>query len=423
MNLRAFYPPILSALLIAGCGGSNDGDPAARADYPGRFQLSVKNPAAAGRTDEAVLLNVSEIKAKFPGFNPGAFIVLSGGKELASQADDLDGDGAPDRIVFVSDFKPKQKKAFLVRYASEGIRTRNYPKRTQAELSRKTGGRFKNRKYIGGAFENVQSLRVPPEHTDHSFFIRYEGPGWESDRAGYRFYLDWRNAIDFFGKRTFGMVLQNVGQDGFDSYHALSDWGMDVLKVGESLGIGTIGTWLDGRAERVARTDSVFCRIAANGPVLSRVHTEYSGWKAGSMKTDLVSDLSITAGSRMTRHDVRVKGGAANLCTGIVRMDSTQVLKREAANGEWTYLATWGKQSLNNDLLGLAVLYRAGDLIETAEDAFSHVVVLKPADGKLTYYFLAAWELEPAGFRSAEAFSVYLDAMAAGLNAPLVAAF
>jgi hypothetical protein len=421
MNLRSIFNAGVAAFMIAGCGGSNDvNDPKTNAEYPGRFELRVENPAAVERPDEAVVLNMSEIRAKNPGFNPNAFIVLSGGKEMASQADDLNGDGTSEQITFVSDFGPKTKKTFVIRYANEGIKTRPYPKRTQAELSRKFGGRFKDRKYPGGVFQNVQSLRVPPEHTDHSFFIRYEGPGWESDKAGYRFYLDWRNAIDFFGKKIPGMVLQNVGQDGFDSYHAMSDWGMDVLKVGESLGIGTLGTWAEGRAERVSKTDSVFCFIVANGPVRSQIRTLYSGWKAGPSKVDLVSDLSIFAGSRMTRHDVLVQGDLPNLCTGIVRMDSTRVLRPAGQKKGWTYLATYGKQSLNDDLLGLAVLFRAKDLIQTAEDKFSHVVVLKPEDGALTYGFLAAWELEPGGIRSAEAFVRSLEETVSRLDNPLV---
>src|SRR5699024_10733179 len=91
---------------------------------------------------------------------------------------------------------------YTIRFNKEGEQTHNYKKRTQAELSIKKGGKFENREYIGGKFENVDSLRVPDEHTDHSWFIRYEGPGWESDKVGYRFYLDWRNATDVFGKTT-----------------------------------------------------------------------------------------------------------------------------------------------------------------------------------------------------------------------------
>ncbi len=37
------------------------------------------------------------------------------------------------------------------------------------------------------------------------------------------------------------MVLDEVGTDTAKNYHALADWGMDVLKVGKSLGAGAMG--------------------------------------------------------------------------------------------------------------------------------------------------------------------------------------
>src|SRR6218665_1759251 len=111
-------------------------------------------------------------------------------------------------------------------------------KQTYAELSIKEGGKWVGQKYEGGTFKNVTSLKVPKSHWDHSFFIRYEGPGWESSKIGYRLYLDWRNCIDLFGKVTDTMVLSKVGLDGFESYHHPSDWGMDILKAGKALGVG-----------------------------------------------------------------------------------------------------------------------------------------------------------------------------------------
>jgi hypothetical protein len=310
-----------------------------------------------------------------------------------------------------------------VRYAKSGELPREYPKRVQAELSHKSGGKFVNRKYEGGAFQNVQYLRVPPEHTDHSFYIRYEGPGWESDKVGYRFYLDWRNASDIFGKKTPEMVLQNVGQDGFDSYHEMADWGMDILKVGESLGIGSLAVWRDGKANRVSQTDSVTCTIVANGAVRSQIQTKYFGWKIGAGSYDVVSNLSITAGSRLTKHEIEISGNPENLCTGIVKLENSALLPPPETNTGWTYLATYGKQSLANDHLGMAVLYRKNDLIEVTGDQHSHVVVLKPANGRLTYYFLGAWEQEPNGIKTAEAFEAYLQQTVAELNSPLAVNF
>ena len=87
------------------------------------------------------------------------------------------------------------------------------PLKTYAEISIKEGGEWNGRKYVGGdSFKNVQELQVPKNHTDHSFFIRYEGPGWENNQVGYRLYLDWRNAIDIYGKKVDSLVLPYVAK-------------------------------------------------------------------------------------------------------------------------------------------------------------------------------------------------------------------
>ena len=120
--------------------------------------------------------------------------------------------------------------------ASKKVTASKSNTKTYAEISIKEGGYWKGREYMEGKFKNVADLKVPSEHTDHSWYIRYEGPGWESNKIAYRLYLDWRNAIDIFGKVTETMVLSQVGQDGFDSYHEPQPWGSDILKVGKAKG-------------------------------------------------------------------------------------------------------------------------------------------------------------------------------------------
>jgi len=155
--------------------------------------------------------------------------------------------------------------------------------------------------------------------------------------------------------------------------------------------------------------------------VQSQIQTNYFGWKIGNSSYHVVSDLSITAGSRLTKHVVNISGNPENLCTGIVKLDSTQFLLSPDASAGWVYMATYGKQSLAQDRLGMAVLYHKNDLIKITEDQHSLVVVLKPANGALTYYFLGAWEQEPNGIKTAEEFEAYLNQTVAELNAPLVA--
>ncbi len=385
---------------------------------PKEIQITVKNNSPLARTDALITIDLQKIKKV--DFTNQAFEILSTGKELALQTYDDNQDGRAEQILSVADFAPFETKILVLRTTTSGIQPQPYTKRTQAELAHKIGGKFVEHKYAGGVFQNVPSLRVPAEHTDHSTFIRYEGPGWESDKVGYRFYLDWRNAIDIFGKKTTAMVLQNVGLDGFESYHQMSDWGMDILKVGESLGIGTLAMWQDGQAHRIAKTDSVVCTITANGVVFSQIRTKYFGWKMASSSYNVVSDLSITAGSRLTKQAVTISAAPQNLCTGIVKLENTQTISAVATDSGWVYFATYGKQSLADDNLGMAILYQKNNLIELTEDSLSHVVVLKPQNGRLTYYFLAAWEQELAGIKTAAAFRDYLNQTVAELNSPLI---
>lgn len=187
-----------------GCSTTDEaGDPLQQA-YPEAFTLSVKNPVTIEihgvkqpRPDAEIILEMAQIKAQAPEFNGDAFVILADGKELPSQVVEVDNDGSADHIVCVADFTGDESKTLTVRYAKSRELRREYPKRTQAELAHKTGGKFVDRKYEGGTFQNVQYLHVPPEHTDHSFYIRYEGPGWESDKVGYRFYLDFSDRRHF----------------------------------------------------------------------------------------------------------------------------------------------------------------------------------------------------------------------------------
>jgi hypothetical protein len=392
-------------LLFGGCKSNS------AAEQKGNLpEIQAANSLEIDRINTLLSIDLEEIQVQSEDVNLNNLIVMSGQKEIPSQLMD-------NKLFFVVDtVKASAKSVFTLQQVSE---KQVYPKRTQAELSIKQGGHFENRKYIGGEFSNIDFLRVPPEHTDHSFFIRYEGPGWESDMVGYRFYLDWRNATDAFGKKTSDMVLQNVGLDGFDSYHELQPWGMDVLKVGKALGIGTLAIYLDSMAVRVENTDSVTCKVKENGTLYSAIETNYYGWKAGKDRFDVKSILSIHAGTRLTHHQVSINGQPDNLCTGIVKDKNARLFTDYGSHSQYGYIATYGIQSLNNDRLGLAVFFSNGDFKGFTEDEFSHIVKLDALDGNMDYYFLAAWELEKEGFNNEKDFMDYIKKVAVELANPV----
>jgi hypothetical protein len=386
--------------------------------FPQSFQLTISNPMTAERQDVMVFVPLEALRKKAKNFNEKAFVVLDGGKEIPGQFNQNDENG----IAFVLDkLTPSEARTIEVRFHPTASLPRNYPKRTQAELSYKTGGEWKGREYIGGAFKNVGYLRVPPEHKDHSWFIRYEGPGWESDKVGYRFYLDQRNATDVFGKKVPEPVLQQVGLEDFETYHHMQNWGMDVMKVGKSLGIGSPGAMVGGAALRIEKTDSVTCRILENGNLYSSLLTNYYGWMIANKKHDVRSRISIHAGTRLTRQELSITNDADALCTGIVKDTTAKLFQSRGDAQQWGYLATYGKQSLNADELGLVVFFDPSNATGFTDDAFSNIVTLRPIDGKLVYYFSAAWCLEPNGIKTEDEFLAYVKKVARELANPVTA--
>lgn len=292
--------------------------------------------------------------------------------------------------------------------------------KTQAYIGLKEGGEWKwvtksngneQWEYQGGVFKPVTELVVSEKHTDHSFDIQFEGPGWESDKVGYRIYLDWRNAIDIFGKKTDTTVLHTVGLDGFDSYHEDADWGVDVLKVGSSLGMASLAFWDGEKAIRVEKTESLSGSVE-NGDGKSKVVIEYSDWEINNTKTTLHSTFEIEAGSYLTKYSHKLSEALPNLATGIVKHANAEVKLFDDIIDGWTCLATFGVQTLQNDKLGMCIFFKNNQLIEITEDKYSHVVVLKPDNNELTYYFGAAWQQDASGVSSMEEFRILLTEQA-----------
>ncbi len=390
------------------------------------FSFRIENTTETNYKDQVLLLDTPELLKILNSIPHESIVVKSGNSILYHQAKiDSKSKTINGLLVLLDIDKDTSEQVDIF---SDKLAENNFTKRTQAELSVKEGGVWKQVtkksgvtqfEYEGGEFQKTKYLRVPDEHTDHSFYIRYEGPGWESDKVGYRFYLDWRNAVDIFGKTTDDMILHEVGLDGFDSYHEQNDWGMDILKVGSSLGIGSIGYWSKDKAMRVEKTDSIICSIIQDGVIQSSISTLYYGWQVADKKVDLISNISINAGSRLTHQQVELSEGIENICTGIVKNELAELIVSDKDSGEWGYIATFGKQSLNNDNLGMIIFYRLGNLIKIAEDENSHIVVLHPESNAIDYYFGATWEQDLDSIDTLNKFLTYADKTLFQLNNPL----
>ena len=306
------------------------------------------------------------------------------------------------------DEKKKEIPASENAEENEAVATPDYD--TYAEISIKEGGEWKGREYEGGTFKNVDSVQLPASHTDHSYYIRYEGPGWENSNVAYRLYLDWRNAIDIFGKKVDTLVLPYVGQDGFDSYHEEAPWGLDILKAGKSLGIGGFGRYMNDSVAHFRNVSSTIAEVK-NTENSSAVELTYKDWETGEETIDLNAVLSIYPEGRYTKAELTPSQEIEGLATGIVKSEGIPLIKKERPEGEWAYIATYGAQTLVNDedKLGMAIFYKTDEVQEQVEGPDDHLVVFEPTAETVTYYFLGAWDQEKDGIQDKETFIADLD--------------
>jgi hypothetical protein len=163
----------------------------------------------------------------------------------------------------------------------------------------------------------------------------------------------------------------------------------------------------------------VFCKISANGPVKADITTLFYGWQVEDDKYSLRSDLSITAGSRLTKSELTISGNPENIVTGLAKDPNAEFYERRGGK-KWSYIAVYGNHSLAGDKLGIAVFFDNDNRITIKETYDSYAVLLKPSEEKIIYYFCAAWEKEPEGIKSKEEFISYLNQTLERLDNPVV---
>lgn len=392
-------------------------------------KVDIVNPSSFERPDEPIYISYYDL-----GLNQAAALTIKTAQQvLPSQAVDINSDGELDGVYFIVDLSDKPIEVTITQQSKPPITTQT--KRVQADLAHKQGGQWQphsrppkhqvgtgKKEYVGGEFTNVDELTPPDYYTDHSNWIRYEGPGIESDKVGYRFYLDWRNGFDIFGKLTTKPVLHTVGLDGYDSYHDKQDWGMDILKVGKSLGAGGFGLMgSNDELEHIADVSSRTARIIENGDLRASIQIEYQGWQNSYQQQDLIANISMHGGSRLAHVELSTDKNLPNIVAGVVKHPETEFIQADLdtmSNYGYGYIASWGNQSLDKSALGMAVFFKKGDVIDVRQDKNNYLAVLKPK-GQSTqhtdYYFASVWQPE-SGINDKESFIEYLDQQAERLT-------
>ncbi|MDN3637507.1 DUF4861 family protein [Simiduia curdlanivorans] len=379
------------------------------------LSFEAHNPLAQARNQALVCIDLKQIE----GLDASKALpnIKAGQQWLKVGLFDCDGDQLSDSLAVHLDFAAKETQQLTVYWPSNGRAqaAANTPRKTQAELAMRVDGVANAEGQLqGGHYLALDALTLPSQHTIGDKLFKYEGLGWESSKVAYRWYFDNRSAIDIFGKQTPELVLDQIGQDHTD-YHSLSHWGMDVLKVGPSLGLGGVASWsAQAGVNGVNRFGQAQAQILSAGDAAG-VKLDYQHWQTQDGAVNLSAELWIQPNSTLTRVSSKSSADLSHWATGIVR-HGLNTLSAKNTKGLWRYMATWGKQSLADDNLGMAIFYRAADLKKLTEDDYNHLAIFN--GGATSLYYLAAYWRQ-SGIDSEANFQAELEAALARLNNPI----
>ena len=333
------------------------------------IKVAISNPSNEKRVAEDIVIPFAQLRQAAPEINAGSLLVKADDTELPSQVDDLDEDGKADELVFQINLQPKQTRTVTITYGEPGpiysMRS-EYPKRTYALFAKKI-----------------------------------EGLGWESEENAWRLYFDPRNAIDLYGKRRNSMFL-DIAATAEYAYHADTINGRDIFRVGNALGIGAVGAWVDGKLVKAADVSVRKWKIVADGPVRSIIEVSYEGWRIGGRSVTLRSRIEQWAGDRGFFHTITADSAdGITFATGLTIHERAPAF-RSKAGAAW--LATYGEQvvetgprptqELTGTNLGLAIIFQVGGKTSAVQDDLNYLLTFPLDQNRARWYAAAAWDQE-----------------------------
>ncbi|WP_299258423.1 DUF4861 domain-containing protein [uncultured Aquimarina sp.] len=366
--------------------------------------ISFKNTLDIKRVDENISIPRDKIISILDSIPKNRVPMMkdSSGKIIPFQLDDLEKNGIWDELSLTLDFKPNQLLDLeLTTIAPESI----------PSFTPRTNIRFGIGTNKTNVREVLEQKRIGDPRTNDSIFYQMEGPAWENDKVGFRFYFDPRNGIDIFGKTTSGLVLDRVGL-GEGNYHELDDWGMDILKVGNSLGAGALAIKKNDTLIRITGKDQAEFKVIAEGPIRSIFEMTYENSKIGDQRINVIHRITIWKGQWGYQNEVFFKGitDQMKLVSGIVNLKPNKLYSKIVEN--YHALETYGPQSENNDALGMAIIVPKEDFIdngeapkEKADIVKTYYTVMNASNKRPTaFYFLSGWERSHQQFKTYNGF-------------------
>ena len=242
----------------------------------------------------------------------------------------------------------------------------------------------------------LSNLRAPEEKQRVAWTNEWVPPnwGWESEKMAYRFY---DGHFDLFGKRVDTLIYPII-KEAKKSYHKdQNDWGMDILNVGKTSGIGGLTLYVNGTPYPVRKeknlNDPIFTGRLVNES-FDEVTLEFTTNNVGDMANPYTIKIrpSAFAGQIESPVEVVVEGGNPNdkieLGIGLMNLGEEDFFYDKNMG----VMGSWGFQDPEIGWIGLGVIFSPERFIRIDNEKDEHRVVVKcERNVPLTYYIKGEW--------------------------------
>jgi len=353
-----------------------------------KTQIVVSNTADYSVYEKPVVIERAQLVGKVADQGQVPFFQEKGSAELIPcQLDDLNGDGKWDELFTLVNLEANETKTFdLVLKSAQDA----------PEVKVRTNIRFADKS--DEPKELTEAVRLESNTTEISQqYFQFEGPGWENDLVGFRNYFDARNGIDIFGKVTDEMILDRAGLKNGPTYHEMQAWGMDILKVANSLGAGAIALQTETGLHRIGPGCQGTFKLVTEGPLRSIIDLDFNELLVDGIPFDIKHRICIIAGKPWYKSVVSLSGGSSpKLVTGIVNLHSEQFY---TITGEgYSALFTHDNQAYSGEKLGMAVILPQNNLeAYTAPEEGEGITqtfytTMETGEKPNVFFFMAGWE-------------------------------
>jgi hypothetical protein len=334
-----------------------------------RQSITVENPADVPTEAALVHVALSELAKTLPDAKAGQVAVIDPAAEPAKR-EQADRNFVPfqvsnETLIFAIPLQPHEKKQLFIYTSPARLNLPGFPAKTAYD-SRHAYRSFEN---------NFMAFRMET------------GPG--ANTTGM--------AIDSFGKTKAGKGLRLVEVYEQGDYHKPQVWGVDILKLGSSPGIG--GAYVVNGDQLVRPSfDTTVIDCVYQGPVETVIRATAPIEIAGR-KLTLERTLTLVADDRSIRDTLTLRGGSVEgLHLGIGLRDLPHPTWAEHPKEGWC-MVTGDNNQPGCKWLGIAAVFTADEYVKTMEvpDAKNggHIYVLEPkSEGALVSHhrFAAIWD-------------------------------